>query len=126
MSFDNIPAELKAYRQWILWRLEERDGKPTKVPYQTNGEKASVTNPSHWANFDNVIEVYLRGLFDGIGFVLTKDDPYSFIDLDDTHGDATALERQRKVYREFNSYSELSPSGNGLHIIVKGSVAHGR
>jgi len=30
---ENIPAELKALPQWLLWRLETRDGKPTKVPY---------------------------------------------------------------------------------------------
>jgi putative DNA primase/helicase len=34
MKFDKIPDELKTLRQWLLWRLEERDGRMTKVPYQ--------------------------------------------------------------------------------------------
>ena len=38
--FDKIPSELQALRQWLLWRLEERDGRTTKVPYQPNGRHA--------------------------------------------------------------------------------------
>ncbi|WBF76866.1 hypothetical protein PSV3_00164 [Septimatrevirus PSV32] len=66
------------------------------------------------------------GWYAGIGFVLTENDPYSFIDLDDTKGDQTALDRQIKIFNEFNSYAERSPSGSGLHIIVKGAIPSGR
>ena len=153
--FDRIPHEMRAYRQWIVWRLEERpNAKPTKVPYSPHTlGKASVTNPNTWGTFEEAISVYQRfaqqttaaapiigydnegqPLYEpiektgisGIGFVLTKDDPYGFIDLDDTHGDTVAYERQRKVFHEFDSYSELSPSGSGLHIIIKGELPHGR
>ena len=36
-----LPASLKALRQWVRWRLEDVHGRPTKVPYQVNGAKAS-------------------------------------------------------------------------------------
>jgi hypothetical protein len=65
-------------------------------------------------------------MYNGIGFVLTDNDPFAFIDLDDTKGDQGALDRQIKVYNEFDSFAERSPSGSGLHIIVKGSIPSGR
>ncbi len=32
--YENIPPELKARPQWVVWRQEVKDGRPTKVPYQ--------------------------------------------------------------------------------------------
>jgi hypothetical protein len=142
MNFGNIPAELRELDQWVVWRLELREGaKPTKVPYapRPGGTKASVTDRATWGSYadairapftckepcDPLLPVAQTG-FSGIGFVFTDDDPYGFIDLDDTHGDAEAFAVQMKVFGEFNSYSELSPSGTGLHIIIKGKLPHGR
>lgn len=128
MLYEKIPAELRAYTQWVGWRLEDRgSAKPTKVPYQVrNGYPASITDSTHWCTFDEAVEAAKMGHYNGIGFVLTKHDPYAFIDLDDVYEDATALERQKKIFAEFNSYSERSPSRTGLHIIVKGAVERGR
>ncbi len=124
MSFDKIPKELQDLNQWLLWSYEDIGAKkPTKVPYQTNGVMANVNDPKTWCTFK---EATTTSAYSGIGFVFTDNDPYSFIDLDDTNGDAVALDRQIKIYREFNSYSEVSPSGRGLHIIVKGIVPAGR
>lgn len=147
---NNIPHELREWNQWIVWRLEEKPGtsKPTKVPYiaRPNAGKASVTDPSTWVSFEDVLKAPLtcQGIvpwdyekecpskpvgetgFSGVGFVFTAADPFTGIDLDDTHGDVEAYERQLKIFHEFNSYSELSPSGNGVHIIIKGNVPHGR
>lgn len=126
--FERIPAELRQHAQWVCWRLEDEDAKkPTKVPYApTTGVLASVNDPSTWATFETAVTSFQQNKYSGIGFVLTDNDPYTFIDLDDTEGDAKALDRQLKVYREFSSYSERSPSGKGLHIIVKGHVPAGR
>jgi hypothetical protein len=154
--FERIPLELRQRRQWIVWRLEARPGtKPTKVPYvpRPGCGKASVTDPNTWGTYEEACAAPLTCVepvpwdankddghggkgaptlsveqtgFSGIGFVLTAEDPYAFIDLDDTHGDNEAFQRQLKVFTEFNSYSELSPSGNGMHIIIKGSIPHGR
>lgn len=125
-SFHRIPNEMREYCNFVVWKSEARvDGKTTKVPYQAkNGQLASVANPSHWSSFDDAITAAEK--YDGIGFVFSEDDPFAGIDLDDTAGDASALERQHKLFKEFNSYSELSPSGKGLHIIAKGSVPSGR
>lgn len=126
--FGNIPNEMRAFRQWVVWRYEDRDAdKPTKVPYSPlTNRLASVTDPQTWASYDEACAALNTNWYAGIGFVLTDADPYTFIDLDDTKGDDKALDRQIKVYNEFDSYAELSPSGNGLHIIVKGRVPSGR
>lgn len=128
MSFDKIPAELQALNQWVVWRFEDQGGKkPTKVPYNpATGKKADTTNPHTWSDFAICCMGAEQKLYDGIGFVLASSDPYTFIDLDDVHGDTEAAERQLKIFQAFDSYSERSPSGAGLHIIVKGSVPTGR
>lgn len=126
--FGNIPNEMRTFDQWIVWRYEDRDAdKPTKVPYSAkNNRHASVTDPQTWGTYDEAVAAMDTNWYAGIGFVLTDADPYTFIDLDDTKGDQTCLDRQLRVFDEFNSYAELSPSGAGLHIIVKGKVPSGR
>ena len=53
MNIQNIPHELKRRPQWVLWRYETRDGKPTKVPYNARtGYRADSTDPATWCSFD--------------------------------------------------------------------------
>lgn len=128
-NFRNIPSDLQFYRQWIVWKYEEVEGalKPTKVPYAPAfSGKASVTNPNTWGTFEEAIDAFERGGFDGIGFVLTQDDPFCFIDYDDTKGDESLMAWHQSVHNTLDSYSEWSPSGTGVHSIVKGSVVRGR
>lgn len=125
---NNIPSELKQLNQWLVWHYEDiGSSKPTKVPYNPNtNNPASTTNPSTWIDFQTAYNAYETGKWSGIGFVFSNQDPYTFIDLDDTKGDQIALDRQLKIYKEFDSYSEVSPSGQGLHIIIKGDIPIGR
>lgn len=125
---DNIPHEMRSYNQWLVWRYEDLDApKPTKIPYSARTHRhASVTNAETWSSYEEAVAALESGQYSGIGFVLSDADPYAFIDLDDTKGDQTAFDRQMAVYKEFDSYAELSPSGKGLHIIVKGAIESGR
>lgn len=125
-NYSAIPLELRAIPQWIVWRMEDVGAsKPSKVPFNARtGHLSSVTDPSTWSTFEECLSVVEN--YSGIGFVFTENDPYSFIDLDNTNGDQTALNIQLKIFNEFDSYSEISPSGKGLHIIVKGKVKVGR
>ena len=123
----NIPQELRDRPQWICWRREMRDGKPTKIPYiADSGERwASSTDRATWRTFDDACQHAAR--FDGIGFVFAADDPYCGIDLDhaistDTGEiDPAAL----RILRAFPSYAELSPSGTGLHILCRAALPGG-
>lgn len=140
-NFYNIPEELRVRPQWCLWRLEDIGAKkPSKIPYQTNGKMASTAEPSTWSTFEQVSTVKLANssyVFDatsppacvtgysGIGFFFSENDPYTFIDLDTTD-DPVVLNQQVEIFKHFDSYSEVSPSGKGLHIIIKGHVPQGR
>ena len=125
----NIPEELRLLKQWCVWRYEDTDlSKPTKVPYQAKGpHKASVNDASTWSTFEECEHAYKwsNGALAGIGFIFSENDPYAGIDLDATE-DAALLARQQKVFSSFDSYSELSPSGKGLHIIIKAKLPNGR
>ena len=67
---DAFPQTLKQLRRWILWRLEIRDGAQTKVPYRTDGVRASITNPNDWTDFETACRAFDPEKYNGLGFVL--------------------------------------------------------
>src|ERR1035441_6317567 len=71
--------------QWILWRDEVRDEKPTAIPYQANKKYASSTDPHTWARFEEVRSALREhpDCFTGIALVLCEEDPYAVIELED-------------------------------------------
>jgi hypothetical protein len=129
-KYASIPDELKTYNQWVLWTYSEtQNGKLTKIPLSVNGNFANVTNPDTWASYADILQAFESRVgqgCDGIGFVLTKKDPFVFIDLDQTDN-PEHMDLQQKVCSEFeDSYSEKSPSGQGLHIIARGEIPTGK
>ena len=124
-QFENIPEELRRRPQWLVWKLEERDSKPTKIPYIAGGVgKASSTDSETWRSFDEAVVALKTGRYDGIGFVFSTGDPYAGIDLDDCRNPETGeLEVwAAKTVQDLDSYAEVSPSGTGVHIIVRGKA----
>lgn len=121
-NFNEIPSELKSLPQWILWRKEERDGKPTKVPYQANGEMAQANNRRTWSTFATAVKFYLEGDYDGIGFVFSRQDNYIGIDLDNCVVDDKTNAFATEIIDTLDSYTEFSPSGKGIHIIIRGNL----
>lgn len=118
--YKNIPTELKELKQWVMWRKVEKGGKTTKIPHQTNRSFASATKKETWNTFDAVCEAMNSGNFSGIGFVFTENDPYVGIDIDKCLDvNLAANEMASKIAAEMSSYTEISPSKTGLHIIVK-------
>ncbi len=123
VDFDSILAELKELPQWVLWRYIQRSGKWTKVPCQTNGWNADATDPDTWTSFAAARSAYNDGGYDGIGFVVSPDDPYTFIDLDHVISKGGVVEPWAAEYvRRFESYAELSPSETGIHIFVRANL----
>lgn len=121
-------AELAERRQWVCWRYVQRTPgkKPTKEPCQPHGEAAKSTDPDTWSTFDECLEAARRNGW-GIGFVLTQDDPYCGIDLDDVFDDGGELHPwAADIVRDLNSYFELSPSRGGLRGFVIGELPTGR
>src|ERR671910_1378345 len=120
---------IRDLRQWLCWRIEERDGKPTKVPYSPlTGEKASSTDPQTWASYSEAVEAYREHGYAGIGLVFSEDDPFCGVDLDGCLNPETGeIEGwAQEIIEELDSYTEISPSGTGVHILVRGELPAGR
>jgi putative DNA primase/helicase len=122
---DVVPPELKLREQWVLWRYELRDGKKTKVPYNTRtGRRASATDPETWCLFIEALEAWESGQYDGIGYVFSEEDPYAGLDLDKARDPETGAvaEWATEWVKAFGGYAEVSPSGTGLHIFIRGQA----
>ena len=125
VNLDCLPEELRQRRQWVVWKLEKRDGKPTKVPYIAGGSgKASSTDSLTWRSFEEAVQALETGRYNGIGFVFSSGDPFAGVDLDDCRDPETGEleEWAAKIVEAFGSYAEVSQSGTGVHIIVTGKA----
>jgi putative DNA primase/helicase len=126
VKVESIPEELRARPQWVVWKAVGE--KPDKVPYSARtGRTASSTDLLTWGTFQEALEAYENGEYAGLGFVFSSADPYTGIDLDDcVGGDGEIAAWALKIARYFDSYTELSATGSGLHIIVRGEVPNRR
>jgi hypothetical protein len=133
-----IPPELQRLPA-VLWRAEpnpEKPEKPTKVPYRISDptRKASSTTPATWGTFWDAIDAYALltgrhrdpdpalGPLAGIGVVLTADARIVCLDLDRVLEADRLDPRAARVVAKCASWTEVSPSGNGLHIFVRGTL----
>jgi hypothetical protein len=122
---ENIPSELVDRPQWVTWRSETRDGTslPTKVPYDARtGWRASSNDSSTWAPFEVALTTYRAKGYSGVGFMLAP--PHVGVDLDKCMDPGTGeLDPvAAEIVRELDSYTEVSPSGRGLHTFVRGTL----
>lgn len=122
---DGIPEELKRRPQWVNWKYA-RDGKKwTKHPYNPRTErKASSTDLLTWSTFAETLEAYEAGTYSGVGFMFCSGDPYVGVDLDSCIDPETGeiAPWATQIVEGLDSYTELSPSGVGIHVIVKGKA----
>ena len=123
-----VPVELRSLEQWVVWRLEPRAGKPTKVPYSPlRRTPASTTNPATWASFDQAMVAW-RGsdCYAGVGFVFSGDDPYCGVDLDDClDGGGALTTAAARIVQALDTYTEISPSGRGFRLFLRGALPPG-
>jgi hypothetical protein len=121
-----IPAidELAGLRQWVCWRMTERDGKQTKIPVQPSGINASTTNPHTWATLDTCLAAVGRYDIRGVGFVFTRQAGIVGVDLDKCRNPETGEIEPwaQAIVGRLRSYTEVSQSGCGLHILSRGTL----
>ncbi len=135
-ALTRLPEELRSRAQWCL------AGKD-KAPYLVGSTGLYNASPvkGPWMDFSMACK-YANQYGLGMGFILTKDDPLACIDLDvkdvssrDKNGSPVPLMKRTSkdelnVYsgliQLFDSYAEMSASGKGIHIWVKGSIPQGR
>jgi len=110
-----VPSELRALKNWVPWDLKPgKDGRPTKVP------RGSTTDPETWRTFEDALAIGAEG----VGFCFTDTD-YAGCDLDGCLIDGQPTAEARQIIDALASYTERSPSGSGLHIVVKGKLPPG-
>jgi|GEM_PF-748037 len=120
-----LPTALTEREQWVCWRTQERGGKQTKIPVTpSTGQFASATDPSTWASFENARDAALDGELAGVGFVFTDDDSLVGVDLDACRDpDTGAIDAWAETVVDIlESYTEVSPSGTGLHVLIEGTL----
>lgn len=118
--------------QWVCWRLDTRDGTHLKVPIKPfptahpENRRASHTDPSTWSEFQAALSFHRTTGSEtaGIGYVFTADGPFAGIDLDDCRDSETSQIDgwARSIVTRLDSYAEVSPSGTGVHVLVRGSL----
>jgi hypothetical protein len=137
VNYDAIPEQLRWDINWCVAGPDEND--KHKAPYILQGRKlyrASPVNPAHWRDLETTIEAAQSCPPCGIGYVLTRDCGYTVIDLDvknqhnypddpSVWSTQEQLDRFWKIVQYFDSYTERSASGQGLHIWVKGDIGPG-
>jgi len=118
--------ELKKYDQWVAWKAKPKpNGKTDKIPINPHtGKNASSNDPTTWGTYQEATKAVEKYGLNGIGFVFTDKDPFVGFDLDDCRDPKSGqITLQAEAYLDkFDSYSEVSPSGRGLRIIVEGKV----
>jgi putative DNA primase/helicase len=102
--------------------------KPDKVPYSARtGRKASTTDLLTWGTSEETLKAYEGGAYAGVGFVFCSGDPYAGIDLDNCVGEGGEIAPWAlEIVRSLDSYTELSATGTGLHVIVRGDAPNRR
>ena len=117
INYDNIPMELRQLHQWVCVSHDR------KVPMQAFGfAPASSTNPATWSSFDEAVLAVRLGFYDYIGFVFA-DNGIVGIDIDDGFTpDGNISQLAEAIIQQCDSYTELSKSGRGFHIFLKGDI----
>jgi hypothetical protein len=123
---DRIPPELKERLRWFCWNWVYRPGKAgeegkwTKPPINPRtGQFAKPNDPATAGTFDRAYQWMCTKHLPGVGVLLTADDPYVVIDLDDVITDSGITPWAQNLLQLFDTYNEPSPSGTGLHLILK-------
>jgi putative DNA primase/helicase len=139
----HIPPELTTRRQWVLWRGMDRIDHVTgavklnKIPINADTlTNADSTDPATWTTFAACVAALPLALEEwetedpatyrggGIGYVFTEDDPYVGIDLDGCVDPLTGCiaDWAQAYVTQLASYTEITPSGTGLHILIQGTL----
>ena len=123
MTLPAALAPLARYRQFILYRLEQRGERLEKLPVDwRTGAVHDAHDPAIWLGYDDAHSKVQPGL--GVAFVLTDNDPFFFLDVDhclEPTGQWSAL-AQELCGMLAGAAVEVSVSGTGLHVFGVGTI----
>jgi putative DNA primase/helicase len=116
-----IPADLQAIPRWLHWQSRVVNGRQTKVPVDPiNRAPIDATNPASFTTFDDAVASCPIDC--GLGLALTGDGLVG-VDVDGCIDDLGALDPDvAAIVFGFGSYAEVSPSGRGIRVFVRGEL----
>jgi putative DNA primase/helicase len=120
-----LPAFLKGINNWVRWKLETVNNKPTKVPYRMDGRKAASTRPEDWTDYRTAVTGAVIDDKQGIGFVVNGG--IVGFDLDGCRNPQTGKVASwaESIVDALDCYTEYTPSGYGLRVWVRGVLSEG-
>ena len=126
----SIPVDLRECPQWVVWKWcrDRKNQKWDKPPFSVStGRKCSKTDPKSWCSFAEALAAHQAGHFDGVGFCFTENDPFVGVDLDSCRDPVTGEIDPSVLWilETLNGYTEVSPSGCGLKVFVRGKLLLG-
>lgn len=115
------PTALRDRDKWVCWRSEERGGRTVKVPLSADEPDRGLvdaTDSRRWVDYETATRtaVQVDHIY-GVGFVFNTDGPIVGVDLDDCRNPDTGTIEPRawEIVDRLDTYTEISPSGTGLH-----------
>lgn len=132
LKIENVPEDMKRKKQWVAFKI--RNGK--KIPFDPKPESgdatASISDPNTWGTFEQAVSMVESGLCIAIGYAMTEEDRFVFVDVDyrpDRCKTDKELEKHKQevdsmvnAVSRFNTYMEKSVSGEGVHLLARGSL----
>jgi hypothetical protein len=113
-KYENFPEELKAKPNWVVWE------KGTKLPInpKTLGN-AKANLPSTWTSLDVAKQALVKSpeKLGGVGFNPARN--VLVLDFDDAGPGGKLPEETLKALKDAGTYTEFSPSGNGLRVLFR-------
>lgn len=122
---ENIPQELIAERKWVDWQWVWENKGWTKPPLDPKTfEIASTDKSDTWGDFQTALARFKNHDADGVGYVITKEGPYTGVDFDDCrHPDNGDINPEvLEEIKTLDSYTEVSPSYTGLKTLHNGQA----
>jgi len=119
---DIAPAVIANRASWIGWESTGKDKLP-RAPWQTGHMmNVSATDPKNYTTLDEAVTWADRITRLHVGYAFQAHGPVVGIDLDDCFEDGSLADEAREIIERMHSYTEVSPSGNGIHILVEGEL----
>lgn len=114
---ENNLIQILPDKVWVGWKKVLINGEIRKQPKSINGS-ASSTDPETWDYYGN-IKNKIGTMFDGAGYIISQEHTKIIgVDLDHVLKDGKIIRDDVLEFLiEANTYTEISPSGDGLHVI---------
>lgn len=124
-----LPDVFKPYldrKVWLCWKWKWDGRRWTKPPFKRTGWPGSSTNANDWCTHQEAVAAFKAGKVDGIGIALTGlSNGEIALDLDNCRNPLSGEIEPwaQEIVIDAASYTEISPSGEGLRVIGFGDVS---